>query len=246
MLTATPEDGRTVRCALSLNNPKMGLCQAMGPRLIFAFRIIAKDGNRIEIGARVRSWGPLSKGSSVTSASLLEGVEEVEYWFELGKELKIPVSGSGPVVVTGALTDHMPTLLGSGPDEPMDPKPDELRFISPVLVQGKEILFDFEGSGATVHGKEQGIEMYAPNGGLYHIALSPLKGAVEGQVERSRVSFELDGRAYEFLLAAPVTRSEHVWILLERDYKPSGELGQSSYLGAGDESRLMVEPSEKN
>lgn len=240
MLAVAPPDGQTVQCALSLDNPKMASCETLGPRLAFAFRFIAKDGNRIEIGARLKSWGPVSDGSLVTLDSLLAGVEEHQYWFDPGEELKIPVSGLGPVVVTGTLTDHMPTLLGTGPDEPMDPKPDELRFVSPMLVQGKEILFDFVGGSAIAHGKDQGIEMYVPNDGLYHVALLPLKGAVEGRVERSRISFELNGHAYEFLLAAPVTRSEHVWILLDRSFKPPSGL-EHGFITAGDESPLMAE-----
>lgn len=245
MLTATPPGGGTVQCALSLNNPKMARCEAMGPRLACAFRFIAKEGDRVEIGARVRSWEPAANASFVTLDSLLEGVREDEYWFDLGNELKIPVSGSGAVVVTGALTDHMPTLLGSGPDEPMDPKPDELRFVSPVLVQGKEILFDFEGGSAIADEKERGVEMYVPKNGLYDIALSPLRGAVEGLVERSRVSFQINGRPYQFLLAAPVARSAHVWILFDPSFKPVNGL-QGGFITTVDESRLTVMPSEKN
>lgn len=245
MLRVTPPDGQTVQCALSLENPKMASCETLGPRFAFALRFIAKDGNRIEIGARLKSWGPVSDGSLVTLDSLLAGVEEHQYWFEPGQELKIPFSDSGAVVVAGALTDHMPTLLGAGTDEPMDPKPDELRFISPALVQGKEILFDFEGGSAIADGKDRGIEMYVPNVGLYRIALSPLKGAVEGRVERSRISFALNGHAYEFLLAAPVTRGERVWILVDRSFKPPSGL-QHGFITTADESRLMVNPSEEN
>lgn len=246
MLTATPPSGRAVTCALSLNNPKVAWCATMEPGLVFAFRVIAKDGNRIEIGARVRSYRPLSKGSSATSDSLLKGVREDTYWLELGKELKIPISDSEALAVTGALMDHMPTLLDLAPGELLDPKPDELRFVSPVLVKGKEVVFDFYGASSIAHGKDQGVEMYVPSEGLYHIAISPLKGAIEGSVEGSRVSFELDGNSYRLLLAAPVTRNEHVWILLDRSFRPLGEVGQHGFISVRDEGSLLVKAAKES
>lgn len=244
-LTAALPGGQGVPCTLTLDDSRMSKCAAVAPGLAIEFRTITRDGDRIKLGVRVKAynWTAAKKGSVVNLDSSLDGVEEHSYWFEPGEELKIPLADSGTdVTITGTLLDHTAALINMAPGESLDPKPDELRFVSPVLVQGKEIVCDFEGASSTAHGRAQGIEMYVPNEGLYHVALLPLRGAVEGKVEGSRVSFELEGSPYKFLLAAPVTRNEHVWILLDRDFKPSGEVAQHGYIGVRDESLLLINP----
>ena len=56
----------------------------------------------------------------------------------------------------------------------------------------------------------------------------------------SRVSFELDGQSYMFLLAVPVARGEQLWMLRDASYKPadSGLLG--GFLGSHVESHLLA------
>lgn len=105
ILTATLPDGHTMRCGLLLNSPKAAPCEAMEKKLAFALRVIAKDGNRVELGARMRSnvfWST----PVVPMDSLFEGIQEHQYWLQLGQELKIPFPGSGALVVTGSLTDR--------------------------------------------------------------------------------------------------------------------------------------------
>jgi hypothetical protein len=95
------------------------------------------------------------------------------------------------MVVTGELMDHMPALVANGASEQMDPKPDEPRFVSPVLLRGKEVISDFQGASAIADKKQGEVEFYAPGEGLFHISLLPLEGAVEGHITMSRVSFDL-------------------------------------------------------
>jgi len=105
VLTATLPDGHTMMCGLLLNSPKAAPCEVIDKSFAFALRAIARDGNRVELGARIRSnvfWSvPV-----VPMDSLFEGVKEHQYWLELGQELKIPSPGSGALVVTGSLMDH--------------------------------------------------------------------------------------------------------------------------------------------
>lgn len=119
------------------------------------------------------------------------------------------------------------------------------RNVSPVLLRGKEVVLDFQGASAITDKKQSEVEFYAPGEGLFHISLSPLEGAVEGRITMSRVSFDLNGEPYVFLLAAPVARGEHIWILRDASYKPSGDAARG-FMGSIDQSHLLAKaPGQK-
>jgi hypothetical protein len=211
MLTGETASGRTVRCALSFEDEKLNSCASeeivTGVRELYGFRIISRDGDRIELGVRAK------RGSDVpSSVNDVDQLPETRYWFQPGEKLHVDVQGSRPMVVSGELLDHLPPLLAvSG--EQLDPGPGELRFVDPALLRGKEVLHDFQGVTVSGAAKGGGIELYAPHDGRYEISLSPLRGAAEGRVNGSRISFELNGWPYEVLTGAPVARPGRVWIL---------------------------------
>ncbi|MFZ0758704.1 MAG: hypothetical protein WAM69_02040, partial [Candidatus Sulfotelmatobacter sp.] len=217
MLTAKPAGAGAIRCALSLDDKNRASCALVSPAAhSYAFRIISKDGDRIELGVRAGVAASVATpgGGFATRLSDVGKLPERQYWFEPGKKLEIDVAGLGTMVVTGELLDHMPVFVDRD-DEQLTPKADELRVISPVLLRGKEVLGDFEGISAFSDEKNRGIEIYIPGDGRYELSLLPLEGAVEGHVNLSRVSFELNGQSYTFLTGTPVARSEHIWIIHE-------------------------------
>jgi hypothetical protein len=228
ILTATPQTGEAIRCALSLADLKAAWCESFGFEHSFGFRIISEVGDRVQLGVRVGPGANALKMAGKVGLSLRDQ-EEKPYWFEPGQELAIAIPDSGSIMLTGKLTDHMP-LLGSAPDEPIDPKQGELRFVSPVLLRDKEVVQDLEGASAMVTEANAAIDFYAPREGLYRISRSPLAGSVEGDVGHGRVSFVLNGHSYKFLLAAPVTREKHVWVLRDESYEPPEEVKQYGFL----------------
>lgn len=244
ILTAKPRNGDAVRCLLSLVDLKLASCEWFGPEHSFAFRVISRNGDRIQIGVRVGPSAAALKKPGEAALSM-NGQEEKPYWLEPGKELEIAGPGGGTTVITGELTDHTPPL-GFAPDEQLDPKPGELRFASPVLLRDKEVVEDFPGGTAIASDASEAIEFYAPGDGLYRISLSRMEGAVEGRVAPGRVSFALEGRAYQFLLAAPVTRGEHVWVLRDGSYQPASELRGHTFLGTTKVSHAVGEAPTKN
>jgi hypothetical protein len=217
MLTGETASGRTVRCALSFDDKKLDNCASekivAGVRELYGFRIISRDGDRIELGVRAK------RGSDVpSSVNDVDQLPEARYWFQPGEKLRVDVQGSGPMVISGELLDHLPPLLAvSG--EQLDLGPGELRFVEPTLLRGKEVLHDFQRVTVSGAGKDGGIELYAPHDGRYEISLSPLRGATEGIINGSRISFELNGQPYKVLTGAPVARPGRVWIL----YLPNDE-----------------------
>src|SRR5580700_6448924 len=58
MLTAETASGRTVRCALSFDDRRLDSCASeqivTGVRELYGFRIISRDGDRIELGVRAK------------------------------------------------------------------------------------------------------------------------------------------------------------------------------------------------
>lgn len=149
---------------------------------------------------------------------------------EPGETLQVNVAGFGTMAVTGEWMDHMPSLIADNHD--LDPGPEEFRMLSPLLLRGKEVVGEFEGAMVIVDKMNQGILVYSPGQGRFELSLSPLAGAVQGSVKLNRISFEIDGESYIFLTAAPIARSEQIWILRDANFKPSGELkGANAYIG---------------
>ena len=223
LMTATPPTGEAIHCAMpiadpAITDPKWGTCVFLSPpQSMLGFRVISSDGDRIEMGVRAKFTGAKeSVGSFSFSLHDLEQVPEKQYWFRPGEKLDIDVPGWGTMVLTGELTDHVPPLVSEDKIQ-MDPKPDELRMVSPLVLRGKELLQDFEGGTAT---NTPEVRMYIPGQGLWTLSLHPLEGAVEGRVNLNRVSVTLNGESYTFVTGAPVARSKRVWVLHDANYKP--------------------------
>lgn len=243
MLTATPVDDKPIRCALSLEDKKAQSCVILTSAYGYDFSVLAVNEDRIELGIRAARVADFEAAPpNYSTSDDIKKLVEKPYWLQPGEKLNIPVAGSGAIVITGELIDHMPSW-GADPNQLMDPKQGEIRFDSPVLVRGKQVLADFAGSSTSTDGeRNHGIEVYAPSEGLFHISLSPLQGGTEGRVEGSRISFEMDGQSYAFLLGAPVTRADHVSILRDASYTPSNPHGQKGFIGSADESSLLANP----
>lgn len=229
MLTATPPSGHTMLCTLPIVSGRY--CKFSLHERSFAFRLVSEEGDRILLGVRIGPTPPIAVLNDIDPDTFLNDQKEAQYWLEPGKQLEIAVPGDGTMTVTGKLMDEIPPL-SLLTDELLEPRLEELRFASPVLLRDNKLVLDLEGHSATVSDTSDAIEFYAPGDGLYRISLAPSEGAVRGDVKLGRVSFELDGHDYKFLLAAPVTGAEHVWILRDENYKPPSGLNVP-FLGTG-------------
>jgi hypothetical protein len=245
MLTAKTATGHTIQCALSLVDEKSASCggvQAVAGSggEAFKFRVISQQGDRIELGLRAKFFA----GTGSLSSEETEKLPETTYWFQPGETLEAKMEDSEPMHLTGELMDHMPTSLAVGGGEQLDPSPNEVRFVVPVLVRGKDVVYDFEGMTVTCNEKGEGLVLNVPHDGRYLVSLSPLEGGVEGQIHDSRVSFELNGQPYQFLTGAPVARGGHVWILHLPDEKGSGD--EHAFVSGMPMTQYLAKGSSKN
>ncbi len=259
MLTIKSDRGETTRCALPTEYGNLGGCffmhlvnvggtnsSASFGQLNSAFRVIENDGNRFQIGARLEFVSKSKVGSESTykfSPSVLDNVPEKTYWFEPGDKLEINVPGMGTVEVTGKALDHMPSIVTSeNEEEPLDPKEGEIRVVSPVLLKGNERLVDVEGFTGRAEGNDA-IFVYAPRVGRFLLLPSRVVGAVQGEIRQSRIAFEIGADSYQFLMAAPIARSQNIWVLYQPNYKPSLESPDQSddqaSAGTMDKNRLI-------
>jgi hypothetical protein len=247
MLTAKTASGHTIRCALSLVDEKAASCasvQVVAGRggEAFEFRVISKQGDRIELGLRAK----FLTGVGSLSSEETERLPEATYWFQPGEKLEAKMEESEPMSVTGELMDHMPTSLAVGGDEQLDPNPNEVRFVVPVLVRGKDVVYDFDGMTVMSDEKGHGLELYVPHDGRYLVSLAPLEGGVEGQIHDSRVTFELTGQSYQFLTGAPVARGERIWILRLPDGKDSSEGDEHAFVSSVPMTQYLAKTPAKN
>jgi hypothetical protein len=247
MLTAKTASGHTIRCALSLVDKKAASCgsvQVVAGRggEAFEFRVISKQGDRIELGLRAK----FLTGVGSLSSEETERLPEATYWFQPGEKLEAKMEESEPMSVTGELVDHMPTSLAVGGDEQLDPNPNEVRFVVPVLVRGKDVVYDFDGMTVMSDEKDHGLELYVPHDGRYLVSLAPLEGGVEGQIHDSRVTFELSGQSYQFLTGAPVARGERIWILHLPDGKDSSPGNEHAFVSGVPMTQYLEKAPAKN
>ena len=225
MLTLKPEGGREMPCAISLTGSKLNLCRGV-QRIKSAFleydvQVLTTESGRVQLG--VRSALVRSTNNRFTEDTFSEFSTEPheKYWFEPGQELKIEVPGFGPMTITGQFFDHLPTFLARMENDKLDPRADELRIYSPLLLSDNKTVFDFEYLPLIADRGFKAVEVYDPGLGRFIYSLAPLRGAVQAKVEESRISYELDGHKYQLLTGAPVALVDHVWVLHQPQYKPS-------------------------
>lgn len=197
------------------------------------FRFLSRDGDRTQLGVKATY-----KRNSDTFYFIddFKDVPEVSVWIEPGEKQRIVIPGWGDFELTGEYLDYMPSLPFR-PKETLDPKKNEFRVVSPVLVRGKEVMFNLAGSDSTDSGDPQAaLMMYYPGQGRYLISTVPFEGAVEGTVAPGQVKFNLDGQDYLLLTAMPTTRLEHVWV----SHDPLYKLSEHMQGARDDRSMFMV------
>lgn len=235
MLSVASEAGRATPCPLSFEDKDYVECTGSSgtrtPRgaLNYRIKLLSRDGDRVELGVQTKfAEGGNSPG---TFEAMLDGPER-QFWFEPGKTLQIGVNGLGPIAVTGEWFDHIPYFARMDVENNLEPGPNELRMIAPILLSGDRVLFDAKGGSAKAGGPKPAFWAYVPGNGVYIVSLSPMPGAVQGNAEDNFVSFEIDGQSYKFVTGAPITREGQVWVLYApRAKSPGGVYGSGSLDG---------------
>ena len=184
----------------------------------FEFRVLAKDGERVQLGIRSMARPiQISKADSNLPQEV-ESEPQAQYWFEVGQTLKLEVSGIGTVLITGEWTDHVPVIPEQGANH-LDPGPDQVRILSPMLLKDNQVIGDMEGGMTSAERPSQVVWINYANVGRFLICSAPMKGGVQATARLNRVSFEIDGHNYVLLTGAPVSRSEKIWVLYQPDFK---------------------------
>ncbi len=219
-----PADGRVGRCTMVTGgNRKINSCSdgVGGPWgfLTMKMRYMGKESERVELGVKTR-YEAQARPLGMSNIDTLQDVPEETVWIDPGSKQQISVPGFGEIELTGEYLDHIPTLLFR-PNEALDPQKDEFRIASPVLIRGKEVVFNLDGSSIDSGDPEAALMIYFPGEGRYLISTVPFEAAVEGKVDLGQIKFSLEGKEYLLLTAMPTTRSEHVWVTHDPQYKLS-------------------------
>jgi hypothetical protein len=183
-------------------------------------RFLRREGERVEFAVKTRYEDPTPHFSG-PAEQRLDGIPAQDVWVEPGKTSEASVPGLGVVQFAGDFIDHKPPTFFS-PEDTVDPKPNEFRVVSPVLIRGKEVVFNIGGVSSFGSAKAgTGVSVYWPGEGQFLFSAAPFKGAVKGSVSESQITFNVDGQQYVLLTAVPVTRQQYVWMKHEPLYKPS-------------------------
>ncbi len=224
-LTITPNGGEAGRCAVSIRDPKFHRCAAVEmvkPGFVeYEVQVLGDEGGRVQLGVRAGFVPRPGPESFTFSAAEFADDPQQKFWFEPGERLQAEVPGFGLLTITGEFMDHIPTTLSLSENNQLEPRANELRIVSPLLLCDKRIVFDLQSMTILADHDGEAVLVYEPGLGRYIFSLTPLRGAVKGIVDESRISYEVDGHKYQLLTGAPVTRADHVWVLRQPQYKLS-------------------------
>lgn len=228
-----PPTGRTTLCVMTTDgNPRSNHCggtsRLPSGLLLFNARLISTKEGRAQLGIK-KTFVPGAGSSPVSDFEVaIKDVPEELVSLESGQKKEIVVPGFGTIEMEGTYLDHVPALLYS-PDEALDPKPNEFRVVSPVLVRDNEVIVNVDGSSSIDTGDPDATLMfYVPNEGRYLICVRPFDGAEEGTVHLGQVKFSIEGHEYLLLTSMPITTADHVWVKHEPDFKPSERMVRRS------------------
>ncbi|HEX3572875.1 MAG TPA: hypothetical protein VHU44_18805 [Acidobacteriaceae bacterium] len=245
-LTVAPNHGPSLRCPLSTVGKKDSQCEgkeAIGSGyLSYSIRLLSKEDDRVRLGVRAKYFRLGDQDSSLSA----EGVAEKQYSFEPGKTLQVDVDGFGPLTVAGEWMDYMPYFGELNLESNLEPGPDELRVISPVLLKAKEVVIDFGKMSVTADQRGGLAWLYVPGDGLYELSLSQLPGAIQGRAENNRLTFEIDGQSLTFLTGARISRGDQVWILHTANVKPADPRISGAAVGTERVNHLIARAKTKN
>jgi hypothetical protein len=83
MLTAKTVDGKTVSCALSLEDKNSARCASMVFDRIYGFRVVSNDGEQVELGVRMG----LAAGVGAISPENVDKLPEKQYLLQPSEKL---------------------------------------------------------------------------------------------------------------------------------------------------------------
>ena len=239
MLKVAWPEGQLAPCALSTQDKKWTTCSSLslvnGKIAGYQIDLVRREGNRVELAIRTKAFGPVSGRYELSD---IQNEPQKQVFFEPGRTFKLDVADIGTLTVTGEWFDHVPAFIGTSSHE-LDPGPEELRMVSPLLLSDKQVLGDLQGATATLDKAGEGIVIYMPGEGRFILSLSPLQGAVRALVALNRISFQDAGRSYAFLTGSPITRGEHIWVLHDATFKPHNPAQASAFIGSGDLNQMV-------
>jgi hypothetical protein len=230
-------------CALSVSGDQNKDCTAVmntknGGVLEANIRFLSKQGDEFSIGVRSQFFAPPTNGVTFSSKDL-KNLPMQTYEVQPGGTTSIDISGFGEAPLTAKSLDYIPNPFL--PKENLDPKPDEIRIISPVLLRGQEAVLDLK-DGVLVDGKQEVVWMYSPQIGRLVVSTQNFPGSVQADANASRINFQADGQQYELVSGLPITRAQTVWVQLDPNFEPSAKEPKGSMGGEPLQDMLRHNP----
>lgn len=251
VLAVNNGSGDPVRCSLSTVDKSNVQCADLGlpgknwKMLGYQISLLGRDGNRVRLGVRTKVYSWLPGSTTTMNLSDFTPEPQKEYWFEPGETLRVEVADAGVLSLTGEWTDHIPTQGAlNAKNHNLDPGPEELRVVSPLLLRDKRVVGDMEGGISIATEPDQGVMIYFPGEGSFILSLQKQEGAIEGEVNMNRICFKSDGRNYRFLTAEPIARGTQVWILHDQKFNPGNE-GKAGFISGGKVNAMRLRTMAK-
>jgi hypothetical protein len=226
LLTVTTGENKPSECALSTVDKRDSSCGFLGDvehnMLVYTIDLLKRDGDRVQLGIRTKVLPPKTP---YTTNDLATEPQQL-FWFEPGSTLLVEVPVISPIIIKGNWLDHMPAFTGT---HDMDPGPEELRIVSPLLLRGNDVVGDMEGASVMLDKQNWAAWVYYPGQGSYLISLVRMQGGIEAKAELNRISFQEAGSSCVLITGTPISRARRVWVLHKPDFDPNNSSQNGKY-----------------
>jgi hypothetical protein len=232
LLKLTPANGEPLSCDLSTTDPKQnacnGLAQFNNSNFVYALKSLRKDGDRVLLSLSYKVDPP---GPDGYNEEVRKTLPETQLWFTPGQSLPLPNANA---TITGQWSDHIPVTVFGSPL--LDPKPDEIRLVSPILIKDNQVAGDQHGGSAS---GDQGVSFYLPDQGLFTLRPTQVPNSVPAKVDLNRITFQSDNHSYLIVAGMPVTRRETLWVIHNPTYLPEDSSNRNhSFIAGGAVGKL--------
>jgi hypothetical protein len=183
-----------------------------------SLKLVGRAEGGVRFLVKVKAWPMPTADTAKADTDDFAKLPEREIILKPGVPLKVAMGDYGTLTLNGEWFNHIPPQVGMGIIS-IDPRPSELRIQQPVLLKGDLRIGEIDGMTDTYSGFDTSEFIYFQKTGRYLFSLSPIPDAVEGKIEKNRISFEYQGTPYTLLTGAPIAQLEKVWVKVEPEYK---------------------------
>lgn len=182
-----------------------------------------EDG-KVYLSLRIKRFDSLPDYKHL--AEQMADVPAMNYVYQPGNVIPIPVTGGGEVEMEGLIVASSEGIPG-WPKFSSQPDENQIAVQQGVLIRDGQVIAEISKAGTDggkANGPNAGFYLYVPGKGLLAVGLKPFDKAIAGSADYGQIRFTENAVKYLILSGSQITGGDQprtVWVLHVPDYLPS-------------------------